>query len=80
MGYLGILDVGMTIHHWICIIGMGGVVVTNIDSYYLVAAMFLSEVSNPPMHFRMVLKHLGLRYSLSYELSEMTYIGNLSRT
>ena len=78
MGYLGILDWGMAIHHWICILGMGGVVVTNIDSYYLVAAMFLSEVSNPPMHFRMILKHLGLRYSLAYEVSELSYISKIS--
>lgn len=74
MAYLGILDWGMTIHHWICIIGMGAVVAMNRDSYYLIAAMFISEVSNPPMHMRMVLRHLGLRYSKSYELSELLYI------
>ena len=35
--------------------------------------LFVAEVSNPPMHMRIMLKHIGLRYSRSYEVAELCY-------
>jgi len=40
----------------------------------VVGGMFIAEVSNPPMHVRIMLKHLGLRYSKAYESMEITFI------
>ena len=78
LAYLGILDCGMAIHHSICILGMAGVVVTNKDAYYLVIAMFWSEMSDPFLDAKIILRHLGLRYSKSYEIVEMFQFGKLS--
>lgn len=38
--------------------------------------LFISEVSNPIMHARMVLKHLNRRYTKAYEVAELSYISN----
>jgi hypothetical protein len=64
----------MLIHHNVVSIGMAMGLVTGYSADILVGALFLTEISNPAMHVRMVLKHLGLRYSKSYELAELTYI------
>ena len=36
--------------------------------------LFLAEVSNFPMHSRIILRELGLRYTLIYELTESIYL------
>lgn len=74
MAYFRILDKSMFIHHNICIIGMLMGLVNGYSGDVLIAALFVSEVSNPAMHVRMVLKHLGLRYSKSYETAELIYM------
>lgn len=74
MGYLGILDRSMTIHHNICIFGMSMSVLSGQSANSLVAALFVSEISNPAMHVRMILKHLNKRYTKAYECAELTYI------
>lgn len=74
MGYYGILDSSMTIHHNICFFGMTMSVLSQQSANSLVAALFVSEISNPAMHIRMVLKHLGKRYTKAYECAELTYI------
>ena len=74
MIYLGLMDKSMFIHHLICVLGMGYSVISDSSANVLIAAMFCAEISNPAMHVRMVLKHLGLRYSKSYECSELSYI------
>jgi hypothetical protein len=74
MGYYGILDKSMTIHHNICIFGMTMSVVSGQSANSLVAALFVSEISNPAMHVRMMLKHLNRRYTKAYECAELTYI------
>jgi len=38
--------------------------------------LFLAEVSNFPMHFRVVLRTLKMRYTKLYELAECMYIGS----
>ena len=37
------------------------------------AGLFVAEVSNPAMHMRVMLKHIGLRYTRAYEVAEFTY-------
>ena len=74
MAVLGLLDKSMLIHHNICVIGMLQGCYTKHSADVLIAALFVSEISNPAMHIRVVLKHLQLRYSKSYEMAELTYI------
>ena len=35
--------------------------------------LFVSEVSNPAMHIRIMLRNLGKRYTRAYEVAEYTY-------
>ena len=35
--------------------------------------LLVAEVSNPAMHMRIMLKHVGLRYSRAYEVAEFCY-------
>ena len=37
------------------------------------AGLFVAEVSNPAMHMRIMLKHVGLRYTRAYEVAEFCY-------
>jgi hypothetical protein len=67
----------MTIHHSICISGFSTGLYSGKSADILVGALFLTEISNPPMHVRVVLKHMGLRYSKAYETAELVYICKL---
>lgn len=75
MAYFGLLDISMSIHHFICMFGMAYCVISDIAANTLIAALFVSEISNPAMHIRMVLKYLNLRYTKAYESAELMYIG-----
>jgi len=74
MWYFGLMDKAMFIHHNICVIGMVSTLCQGISAGYLVAGLFISEVSNPVMHARLIIKHFGLRYTKAYEVSEVSYI------
>jgi hypothetical protein len=78
MAYFKMLDSGMTIHHFICVTGMYLCLLQGISANYLIAGVYISEVSNPVMHARMVVKHLGMRYTKTYELLEVSYISKIS--
>ena len=74
MAFLGLLDSQMLIHHCICITGLGFGLFTGNAADILVGCTFITEISNPAMHIRVVLKHMGLRYTKAYETSELTYM------
>lgn len=74
MWVLGILDRSMLIHHTICISGLIFAVFTNYGGESIVSALFVTEISNPAMHVRVILKHLGLRYTKAYEVTEYSYM------
>jgi hypothetical protein len=74
MAYFGILDNGMLLHHGMCVMGMVIALIEGISANYLIMGLFVAEISNPAMHFRMVMKHLGKRYTKAYEVAELTYI------
>ena len=76
MAYLGILDKSMTIHHSICIGGLSAGLWTGLSADVLISALFLTEISNPSMHMRNMLRLLGFRYTKAYETSEWSYMGN----
>jgi hypothetical protein len=75
MAYLGILDRSMTIHHLICIGGLSGGLFTGYSADILIGTLFLTEISNPAMHVRVILRLIGLRYTKAYETAEITYMG-----
>ena len=73
MAALSILDFDMFLHHLLCIVGMAAVLITDVGAGFAGIALFVTEVSNPPMHFRVILRMSGLRYSKAYEAAEYTY-------
>lgn len=74
MAYYGLLDMTMTFHHWVCIIGMVLPLYYNVSANYVVMGMFISEASNPFMHVRVILRQYGLRYTKAYELMEILFL------
>jgi hypothetical protein len=73
MMVLGVLDLQMFIHHMLCIIGMLTVLYTDIGAGFAGIALFVTEVSNPPMHARVILRTIGKRYTQAYEIAEYLY-------
>lgn len=74
MAYYGLLDKTMTIHHWICIIGMSLPLTYNMSANYVVMGMFVAETSNPFMHARCIIRNYGLRYTKIYEFMEISFM------
>ena len=70
----GILDNAMIIHHPLSIIGLSIPLFGNISGNYCLLAMFISEISNPPMTLRHILRLTGKRYTKAYEWSEVSFI------
>ena len=73
MAYFGLLDFDMTLHHLLCISGMLFTLHEDRGANFIAAGIFIAEVSNPAMHMRVMLKHIGLRYSRAYEVAEFAY-------
>jgi hypothetical protein len=74
MAFEGILDVAMFIHHPLCIFGFTLPLYENISGNYAMMALLSSEISNPPMHLRQMMRLTGRRYTKAYEFSEITFI------
>ncbi len=73
MAWFGLLDLDMTIHHALCVAGICCVVADGHDGGFVVAGLFVAEVSNPAMHSRVLLRSVGKRYTRAYELAEYCY-------
>lgn len=69
----GLLEKDMALHHFLCIGGIIVVLLSGHDACHVVAGLFVAEVSNPPMHVRVMLRNLGKRYTLAYEVAEYAY-------
>ena len=50
MAWFGLLDLDMTIHHLLCICGMVWTLSLGKGANFIVAGLFVAEVSNPAMH------------------------------
>lgn len=74
MAYYGLLDWAMSIHHFVSVLGQVLTLASGHSAILLMCGMFVGEISNPSMHFRMILRHLGLRYTLAYEILEILFI------
>jgi hypothetical protein len=74
MGYYGLLDSAMFFHHILTAFGMCTCLMYGNSANLIIFGMFAAEVSNPMMHMRVILKHLGLRYTKAYEACEIGFI------
>lgn len=72
--HYNLVDKAMVIHHSICIVGMTLPLTYGMSANYIVMGMFISELSNPFMHVRCILKHYGMRYTKAYECMEITFM------
>ncbi len=73
MTYLGLLDIDMTVHHLTAMAAMASTVHYGFGSHYWIPGLIIGEISNAPMHGRVLLKHVGLRYTRAYEVAEFLY-------
>jgi hypothetical protein len=70
----GLLDKAMAIHHPLCMVGLFIPLYENIAGNFCMAAILVSEISNPPMHVRHILRITGRRYTKAYEVAEISFI------
>lgn len=74
MTYYKLLDAPMCFHHSIVCLGIYLSLCFDASAAEILGGLFISEVSNPVMHFRLIIKSFGLRHTKMYEASEYTYI------
>ena len=74
MLFEGILDKAMCLHHPLSAFGLFLPLYENIQGNYVMMAIFISEVSNPPMTLRHILRLSGFRNTKIYEVSEVSFI------
>jgi hypothetical protein len=74
MFFEGLLDKAMVIHHPLCMFGFGLPLYENISGNYAMMALFSSEISNPPMQVRHMMRLTGRRYTKAYEFAEICFI------
>jgi hypothetical protein len=82
--YYDLSDTGLVVHHTTALVGysfvllsrIGGVlsVCTDYLNLYILDGLLCAEISNCPMHIRVILRNLNLRYTLTYELCESIYL------
>jgi hypothetical protein len=63
----------MFVHHMLSISLILSLIYTDLGCGLAVVAMFATEVSNPPMHARVMLRIVGKRYTQAYEIAEYLY-------
>ena len=74
MYFENILDFAMTIHHPLAIYGLYIPLYENVSGNFAMMAIFISEISNPAMHLRHMLRIRGKKYTLAYEICEILFI------
>jgi hypothetical protein len=75
MLWMGLMEFDMCVHHLMCITGIIQVIAYDNGCGFVVMGLFVAEVSNPPMHVRILLRNVGLRYTRAYEVAEYFYFG-----
>ena len=66
MALLGILDMDTIIHHGMCLVAFSYSLLTNAGSFYNCLIVVLGEFSNSPMHIRVMLRNINMRYTKLY--------------
>lgn len=70
----GLMDKAMLIHHPLALLGVMLPLFENIQGNFVMHALFLTELSNPAMHFRHLLRLSGRVHTKAYELCELVFI------
>ena len=63
----------MTLHHTLAILLWVGAILGDKGGHFFLVAFGIGELSNPAMHLRMIVKHMGLKYTRLYEVLEIAY-------
>ena len=74
MLYDGLMDGAMAIHHPLCIFAMYLPLYENTQGNFTMLAVYITEISNPAMTSRHILRLSGRRYTLAYEICEICYL------
>lgn len=64
----------MTIHHAACVFGMAMNIASGTSANLMLGGLFIAEVSNPAMHVSTILRRLGMRYTRTFEISELLFM------
>ncbi|KAL4440769.1 hypothetical protein ABPG74_013750 [Tetrahymena malaccensis] len=72
--YYGLLDFGCFAHHTMVLLGYGSCVFQHYGATEALLGLFFAEVSNFPMHARVILRSFNLRYTKIYEVLELVYM------
>jgi hypothetical protein len=70
-------DAGLVIHHSLCLLGFGSALLQGYGAMDSLGGLFVAEVSNLPMHLRVIFRNYNLRYTQGYEFFENLYLGIL---
>ena len=70
----GLMDTSMAIHHPLVLFGYLIPLYENTAGQFSLLALFFSEISNPPMHARNILRIAGRKLTKSYECCELVFI------
>lgn len=72
--YYRLMDRSLLIHHFICILGFLMGLLGFKGVYYMIVGLAVAEISNFPMHLRVIIRNLGYKYTKIYEQAENLYI------
>jgi hypothetical protein len=72
--FFGLYDSKLIIHHLLSICGFSFPFVAGKGIFAGIMGLFMAESSNFPMHFRVILKQMGLRHTKAYEIFDDMYI------
>ena len=73
MFYFNLWDISIVLHHALAISGIVSSYFTDLGGYVVLSGLIIAEISNWPMHVRVILKNYGLRYTRAYETLELLY-------
>ena len=64
--YFKLADAGLVLHHSLCVLGLGSALLQGYGAIDALGGLAVAEVSNFPMHLRVILRNYGLRYTKAY--------------
>jgi hypothetical protein len=71
--YYGLFDLDLLIHHGMTSLGLSAGPFLGYGATCAINGIVCTEVSNFPMHCRVILKNYGLRHTRAYEYFERSY-------
>ena len=69
-----ISNLAMNLHHLVCIFGFYGAILYNNSATEIMGALLLTEITNPSMHLREILKNYGLKKTKIYLVFDLIYM------